>query len=218
MKNEKLQPGIEEIKKLGLASDEKARMLNFIFNTPVSKPIPSPFMKYSFISVLTKNRLVFYGALSCLVVVLGGGVTFASGRSLPGSVLYPIKVNVLEPLGGTFQFSTEAKAKYESNLTTKRLVETETLIKENNLDYKKKQKLNNLLNDQTKSLNNSLNQLHQNGRQKEAEEIDKDFHTSLDVHMQALDILNTDNSNNQNHKKDKENREDIKDTLKNINL
>ena len=85
------------------------------------------------------------------VLILGylSGVVFASQESLPNSIFYPLKVNIVEPIRGALTFSHKNKAKYEINLATERLVEAETLAGQGKLDKINEKKLNNLLNKHT---------------------------------------------------------------------
>ncbi len=58
-----------------------------------------------------------------LVAMLGGGTAFAAQGSLPGDLLYPVKVNVNEELQSAFTFNEEAKANLELNHAEERVNE-----------------------------------------------------------------------------------------------
>jgi hypothetical protein len=74
MEDEKLQKGIEDIKKIRMTADEKKRMVESVTSTPVPsyKGIRSFWVVRSFMSVIPRNRLTYYGALSCRIIFLGG--------------------------------------------------------------------------------------------------------------------------------------------------
>ncbi|MEK7641322.1 MAG: DUF5667 domain-containing protein [Patescibacteria group bacterium] len=62
-----------------------------------------------------------------IALLAGGGVSFASENSLPGDLLYPIKVNVNEEVRARLAVSTEAKASWDTELADRRLIEVEQL-------------------------------------------------------------------------------------------
>jgi len=54
----------------------------------------------------------------------GGGLAFASERSLPGDILYPIKTNITEEVVASFQSTPEAKIAWEEKRVERRSVES----------------------------------------------------------------------------------------------
>ena len=158
--NIKLNNGIKDIREIKMNTDEKKRILENILNSDLvfrGEPIKSPFWSYLFVSKFGKNSFTFYGSAFCLLIFLSGGLVFASSTSLPGDILYPLRVSVIEPFGGVLTFSTLAKIKYESNLATERLVDAEILSDRDNLTSVKEKELNNLLENHTKSFNKAIN-------------------------------------------------------------
>ena len=63
-----------------------------------------------------------------LAVLFTGGASLAAESSLPGGLLYPVKVGVNERVGAMLAFSTEAKAEYESMLAIRRTEEMSQLV------------------------------------------------------------------------------------------
>jgi hypothetical protein len=75
-------------------------------------------------------------SLAAAVLILAltsGGVAFAAEGTLPGDVLYPIKVSVLEPAQSTLAVSAEAKANWNRTLAERRLDEATTLAAQGRL-------------------------------------------------------------------------------------
>ena len=192
MENKKLQNGIDEIKKITMTSFEKERMIGNILNSSpkIEYPVRSIWITSSFISMIKKNHLVYYIIIPLIIVLSGGGIVFASEMSLPDSILYPVKVNIIEPIQGALIFSHRAKAQYESNLATKRLVEAEALFNKGKLNKDTENTLNNLLDNHTKSLNNSLNKLNEDDSNEDADEITNSFKSEMNAHARILDFLN----------------------------
>lgn len=76
-----------------------------------------------------------------LMLVLGGGTSFAAEAAVPGDVLYPVKVGMNEEIRAAFAFSAEAKAEWEAERAERRLVEAERLAAEGRLDAAAKAEL-----------------------------------------------------------------------------
>ncbi|HVX91118.1 MAG TPA: DUF5667 domain-containing protein [Candidatus Paceibacterota bacterium] len=84
-------------------------------------PVPSPFFtRYSF-------TLRAVGAFVLVLIIGSGGTAFAAEGSLPGDLLYPVKVGIVEPVQGAFQISDTAKANWNAHIATTRLVEAQAL-------------------------------------------------------------------------------------------
>lgn len=196
MKNKKLQNGIEEIRKITMTVNEKKQILNSILNSSydVKKPIQSPWFDFSFISRLHKNQWAYFVIVPLIFIFTGGAVVFASQGSLPDSILYPIKVNIVEPIRGAFNFSPESKAKYEVSLATERLVEAETLASSGKLDKKNEEKINNLLKSHAKSLDQILNRIDKTEPKNEVVKIVNDFHADMNNHAKTLDAITNKNT------------------------
>lgn len=81
-------------------------------------------------------------AVICALVLSGaGGVAYAAESSLPGDVLYPVKVHVNEPLWQAAAFTPERKAKVRVWQMKRRLQETEQLLAHPNLDEERRRQL-----------------------------------------------------------------------------
>ncbi len=201
MGNDKLQNGINEIKKIKMTADEKKRIFEYVVNSKISSPqesIRSPWFNYSFIAKMKKTHLVYYVVVPLIIILASGGMAFASEDSLPNSILYPIKVNVIEPIRGALTFSPKAKAVYESNLATERMVEAETLAGEGKLNQPTENRLNSLLEKHTASLNNALYKVDKTELTGQRDDIVTNFHANMNAHAQVLDILSGKEENGQN--------------------
>jgi len=63
-----------------------------------------------------------------IILILGGGLSFASSKASPGGILYPIKINLIEKVERSFSVGLEAKAKTEIKFALRRLQELEKLV------------------------------------------------------------------------------------------
>jgi len=215
MKDQKIQNGINEIKNIKMTALEKKQILEYILNSPQksNKLIPSPWMNI-FTFTVKKNRLVYYMVIPLVVVLTGSGAVFASGESLPDSMLYPIKVNIVEPMRGALKFSKESKANYESGLATKRMVEAEKLATEGKLDRVKEEQINILLQKHNKRLNEALDKIDQKESSEQVDEIVTDFQEKMNTHAKTLDVITL----QKKEEKSKKNREKKIETDNNFNL
>ncbi len=62
-----------------------------------------------------------------LMLALGGGASVAAEGSVPGDVLYPVKIRVNEQVRGVLATSAEADAEWEAELASRRLEEVQKL-------------------------------------------------------------------------------------------
>src|SRR3989338_6296519 len=99
--DEKLNKGVAELKNIRMTPKEKSRILHRIVSVQKSPYLQrsSYFSLSSFVATIQRGRLSHYLVVGCIVVVIsGGGVSFASIGSLPGNALYGVKVHIVEPL------------------------------------------------------------------------------------------------------------------------
>ncbi len=76
---------------------------------------------------LFSNRATGFLAATLIVILMGGGISFAAEGTTPDKLLYPVKVGVTEEVRGWFALGDEAKVAWEARLVERRLEEAETL-------------------------------------------------------------------------------------------
>jgi hypothetical protein len=76
-----------------------------------------------------------------LIVALGSSTTYAAKGSLPGGILYPVKIYVNEKVAGALAVSDEAKLSYHTSAAQTRLEEAEALASQGKLDASATQEL-----------------------------------------------------------------------------
>lgn len=128
MKEEDLKKALNELKEVGMTKLETEAMLEQVFSTP----IPTPYFK--------RNK-VFALVMVLVLVFSTGGVTYASNDALPGDILYPVKVRVVEPILDVVNVSPERKVAWSEEKVTRRIKEADALAKEDKLDDKKVEEL-----------------------------------------------------------------------------
>ncbi len=93
-----------------LSSEEKARIFSVIEDTMKDRPLGAVLSPYS--RYISLSRHIGASALA-LCLLLGGSLSYAAAGSLPGDLLYPVKININEKISSTLARSDEAKAKAE---------------------------------------------------------------------------------------------------------
>ena len=121
---------VESARNVRLTSEASARIRERLIvhmhaNPAVAKPLQSPYQSFfNILSPLTSTlRMPAMALALILVVTLGGATAFAAAGTLPGDTLYPVKVNVIEPVQGLFSLSPEAKAEWQVSLAETRVEE-----------------------------------------------------------------------------------------------
>lgn len=218
MNDKEIKKGIEEIKNIKMTAGEKQQIFESILNTPTVEhtKIRSPWFTHFFITSVSKSRLAYYVVVPLIVIITSGGVVFASEKSLPDSALYPIKVGVVEPVREALTFSKTAKASYESNLATKRMIEAETLAIKGKLDTSNEEKINILLEKHSEKFTKTINEIDKKGPSKQVDEIVVNFQTEMNFHAKTLNdviVAKKEVKKNKEENEDKESKEEIKKAL-----
>lgn len=192
MINNKFKNGIEDLKMISMTSDEKKQILqNILKDSSLSlKPENNTFGINSLLSTFSINRrLVYYAVVPLIIILSGTSIVFASENILPDSVLYPIKVNIVEPIEGAISFSQKSKARHESNLAEKRIVEAERLASEGKLDINTENKINKLISKHTIALNKAIDKINISDKNQDVEEITTNFQAEMNAHAVILDNI-----------------------------
>lgn len=113
---------------LRLSASEKARMRESLF-TDMERLAPQTVRPFG-----TLLR-IFSGCMAAVMifVLAGAGVSYAAESSLPGDALYPVKINLTEPLLVRLNSSIEAKVRVQARLATRRLEEAQRLAERSQL-------------------------------------------------------------------------------------
>ncbi len=194
MKNINWNKGLKQLKNIKMTDTEKDQIFKSVMNYPLPKqsPIKSNWVTYSQIFAFKKHKMAYYTVIASLIVILSGqGIVYASQDSLPGDILYPVKIKVLEPVRSALTLSTEAKAEYESNLATKRLEEAEKLASNNKLDKDTEKRISELVKNHTSALDNDLSRLNKSSKNKKekVDDIVTNFQAGMNAHSQVLEEI-----------------------------
>jgi hypothetical protein len=105
---------------------------------PSARPASLPSFSFSF----RPSRGLFASALALvLVIATGSEAAFASEKTLPGDILYPVKVAVAEPIALALAPSAEVKAELSTRFASRRIVEAATLSERGKLTDERAEEL-----------------------------------------------------------------------------
>ncbi|MBY0539532.1 hypothetical protein K2P56_03825 [Patescibacteria group bacterium] len=109
-------------------------------NVPLDRRAPISYMLLSLYAFSRKSVALL---LVAGILFSGAGVSFAAENALPGDALYPIKVEVNEPVVAVLSVSSESKALWNAELAERRLEEAAKLASDDALTDEAKEELEN---------------------------------------------------------------------------
>lgn len=187
----------EQIKKLfespadiSLTPEERAHTRGILTGFMVSHPVRGTelerlnLQRPSYSSIYFKFMPIF--AVIMIAALLGGGVSSAAEATLPGDVLYPIKVHVNETVRSLVAVSPQAAADWHVQLASRRLDEAEHLAVENRLDAQTQAGLAVAVSENAKEANKGARELEQKKNNAGAAEVDSNLEATLNAHARVL--------------------------------
>ncbi len=192
--NNKLKQFISGADKISLTKEEKNSMRSALVSYIRSNPATNQVFFQHAVSTqpwfltLFNSRLAPV-ALSLLVLLsLGGGVSLAAEKSLPGNVLYPLKIHVIEEGRAMFALTPKEKAIWASERMSLRLSEAAILVSRGELDADTADEIENNFELQAENFSEQTDQLEDEGLIESVAELNSDLEAVLGMHV---DILKT---------------------------
>jgi hypothetical protein len=151
---------------------------------------PSPYIS-SFSFFYSRS---FVASLLIFILILGTGtsVTYAAGNALPGQTLYPVKVDVAEPIEGAVIAATSGttgSATWQNTLAERRITEATTLAAENDLSTSTQAYLENQTEIHVAQSDDDSAKLAAAGDISDANEVRSDLQARLAAHAELLAII-----------------------------
>lgn len=199
-----------EIRKERLTAEEKSEMLSglraYMAKNPAQK-IPSPF--YSSSSFFRSKVFI---TTSSLVVVFATtfGTASASSRSLPGDILYPVKI-LGENVQSFVAIGAKAQARVQTEHAIARLKETEELANTGRLDAATRKEIEHKFETQTTEVLKHIDELKNEGHDSDALTANADFEARLREHQKTIAEIRDD------HKTKDETRDELDNVSLNVN-
>lgn len=140
---------------------------------------------YSWGKIRTHHKQIVGLAFISLFSIFSGA-SLAAASSLPGDILYPIKIHVNERIEGAFVISPKATAEFAQKQIIRRAVEAEILTKENRLDEEKRDQLANETKTHVDSYTDARLQVEHKGNRGDVEELEGNMESTIRDHERAL--------------------------------
>lgn len=179
----------EKINKEKLTLEEKRRGISVLQkfmreNKPTK--IKSPF--YNPWTIFIRQKTFIVPIVLFLIFSLSTGTVLASKNSLPGDVLYPVKL-LNEKLESATSLSKISQVEVEVKHTITRLTETEKLASEGRLNNNLGTEIEKQFDTQAKQTIQNITELKDSGALIDAAKISSDFESSLSHHEKAISQL-----------------------------
>ena len=146
----------------------------------------SPMFYWQSVSMYVKPQ---YVSVALLVILIGGGVSFAAENALPGEPLYQVKTSVNENVLGLFAFTPQSKAQLHTELVVRRLEEVEKLAIAGKLDATTTAQAEVKIDSNLAVIKDSVKQLENSNNSAAAADTSSKAESSLKVHEAILDTL-----------------------------
>lgn len=192
--NKAKQIEISSIKKQQMRSDlelfiENHPVMNIdasrhILREKLNKNIPT-FLELSAVKLFFNNKSKSMIATLLMVLVLGGGTSFAAERALPGDILYPAKVNINEEVRGWLAVGNESQVEWDARRAERRLEEAEKLMAEGKLDAETEAELQTRFEKHVASFRENAEDLEEKQKAKSFEAY-SNFEAALQAHERIL--------------------------------
>lgn len=174
-----------------MSEERKSLMRRKILDFVKTNPMPAPAGQPSF---WPKPVYITISALA-LVLAVGGAVSAEANRSLPGDVLYPVKVGVNEKILQVLAFSDQQKLKVSIKLAEARLKEAEKLAIGGKMTETSHQEIKQNFNNKANEVAKTLQAMNEQKKYDDAAKIASDFEISLDAHNNILEKVSPKSKN-----------------------
>ncbi|MBI5134838.1 hypothetical protein HZA86_01205 [Candidatus Uhrbacteria bacterium] len=187
-------PGMDDLvrdaRRLRLTNSEQeqTRMVitEFIGQHPPQDVLVSPASPWT----LWSRKPIAAFALALVVVIgIGRQGVLAAERALPGDRLYPLKVNIVEPIKGATRVSLSAKGQWQKDRARARLEEAEQLAAQKRLDTDTQADLQQRFLKHTQAVQVTLATLKDQQDVDIADDLSTQFEATLRAHTVILETL-----------------------------
>lgn len=179
---------VEAAKKITLTKEEKnsARKL---LKTYIEENPRITFFQKIWNSINVKKLILKPAYIAVLIIILGGaGTAYGAEISLPGDLLYSVKIYVNEEVREKLTFSEEGKAKWEIKRMERRLEEVEKLIEKQKFNEEIREKIESNFARHAEKMNKVIEKL-QIKNPDLADQIKERLGNSIEVHEKVLEKM-----------------------------
>jgi len=177
--------GIEDIRAIGLSTEEK----RILHTQIVSRPITSPYSHSVFV-LLSRSWITYSVASLLIVALLGGSAAVAAEKSVPGDLLYPVKIKVTEPARDLLVQTPTEHARWESQKASRRLEEAAILAEHNELTPERSKDIEERFQEHARAASEAFNTLATTEATSTIHDIEQEFDDTLMEHARVLRATN----------------------------
>lgn len=178
--------------------DIQGNLLVFMKEHPVRvdvaiRQIPQKVMPAFVPSLLNSLKMIRIPiAIILLSAVVGAGTLFAAESSIPGDVLYPIKVNVTETVRAKLTTDAEARANWEIERAQRRAVEAQELTAHGELNVEARARVEEQIDAHLETAHTVAEQLEAKGNTNASERVESNIEQYLEAKTTVLENLGID--------------------------
>jgi hypothetical protein len=162
-----------------------------LHSTPLASPaefMPAPVVLSPFYKTFSMRLYAGFAAV-LLIVMSAGGTAYASENSLPGDVLYSVKVGIAEPIQTALVPSERGKAAWNAILAERRLEEAAQLAAQNRLTPAAQTELAANFTAHVAASETHAASLQKSGDTSGSLSVQSDLEARLTAHEQILDVI-----------------------------
>ncbi|MCF7865443.1 MAG: hypothetical protein K9M11_02985 [Candidatus Pacebacteria bacterium] len=145
-------------------------------------------------ALINKKKLFQIVLTACFIFVCATGTTYAANMSLPGDLLYPIKIGLNEPLESIFSISSEAKAQVAVRHAVERVKEVSKLSMMDKINQNNEIKLSEAIAKKSGEARESIIKLESTGHLSAANNISANFENSVNIYKKDIETVSRFNS------------------------
>lgn len=123
------------------------------------------------------------------IMVASSGVSYAAEASVPGDLLYPVKINVNENVRAAASLSAESKAEWATKQVERRLEEAETLAAQGKLDSSARETIEAHIESHTENIEKNTHNEDSDAAIQAKAEIHSQLESSLQTHEGILNKI-----------------------------
>ena len=170
-----------------LSSNERVKMRAKLIKQMEAQSLGTahPDKVFIFGGIIEKHKRTVGFTVAMVLAVLSGA-SYAAASSLPGDILYPVKMNVNERVEAALAITPKATAEFAQKQITRRVVEAETLEHENRLDDAKKNQLAEETKKYVDTYAEARTKMENSGNRNDAEELEGNMRRTMSAHERTF--------------------------------